>query len=487
MTPAALNFPDVNFVPLLPVISVLLGAVIATLLGFYTSRRNVALVGSAFLVIALASLVGLWDRNLTSFDGAFRADNFALAFAGVILIGALLATLASLDNAVRAKLSFPEFDAILLFAVTGTLLIAFAGDLVVLLIGLEVMSLASYILATFQDSRRAEEAGMKYFLLGSVGSAILIYGIALVFGATGHFDFVGIAQAVSAQGFANEPLLVLGALLLLAGFAFKVALAPFHQWTPDVYAGSPTVVTLFMSIVIKTAAFAGLLRVFQQALPDLDGWLIPAQVLIGLTVIVGNLTALRQSELKRMLAYSAIAHSGFLMLGVLAEPQLGGPALIYYLLSYTLMNAAAFAVVAAIQRDDLGVSLEELRGLYYRRPGLAIALALVLASLGGLPPMAGFVGKYVVFAAAYQSGFVGITLLAVITSMIALAFYLRPAVLMFSRPQEDSVIDHLPPRRIQPYSVATAVIGAVGTLLLGVLPQLVYGLLQGGSLLQALR
>ena len=477
-----LTFPDVSFTALLPILISLVTACVATLGGLYTSRQNVAYIGLGGLVLTLISLLTLWDNSLTSFKGALLADNYAIAFSAVIVVGALLALITSLDSARKAQLNFPEFDALLHFGITGCLIIAFAGDLVVLLIGVEIMSLSSYVLATFQTSRRAEEAGMKYFLLGSIGSAILIYGIALTFGATGHFDFVGIANAIAQQDFANNTLLVMGSLLMLAGFSFKVGMAPFHQWTPDVYAGSPTLVTLFMSIVVKTAAFAGFVRVFQVALGSSDAWQVPLQILIGLTVIIGNMAALRQNELKRMLAYSAIAHSGYLALAMLSNPSSGSNALIFYLLSYTLMNAGAFAVIGAIQKDDRGATLEDLRGLFYRRPMYAVAMGLFLASLAGLPPLGGFIGKYTLFSAAFSNGYVLITVLCIVSSMYALVYYLRPAMMMFMRNEGEMPLQ-LEPR---PSSGVTVAVSAVGVILLGIVPGVALGLLEGAGKLLAM-
>ena len=329
-----LVLPDVALAPMMPILLTLLGAIAATVLGFFLPRRAVAVISLVSLVLSAVSMFTLWDRGLTSFGGSLQADNAAIALGIVLLIGSALAVLVSLDTAGRSRLNFPEFDAVLMFAVTGTLVIAFSGDLITMLIGLEVMSLSGYVLATLQDSRESEESGLKYFLLGATGSAILIYGIALVYGATGSFNFAGIAAASSGLQIQNSPLLVAGALLLLCGFGFKVALAPFHQWTPDVYGGAPTVVSLFLSTTVKVGAFAGLLRVFSGALHNAPNWLDVLAILTAATLVVGNLAALFQTNFKRLLAYSAVAQTGFLALTLLGTPELGGAALAYYLLVY---------------------------------------------------------------------------------------------------------------------------------------------------------
>jgi len=462
--------PDVALAPMMPILLTLLGAIAATVLGFFLPRRAVAVISLVSLVLSAVSMFTLWDRGLTSFGGSLQADNAAIALGMVLLIGSALAVLVSLDTAGRSRLNFPEFDAVLMFAVTGTLVIAFSGDLITMLIGLEVMSLSGYVLATLQDSRESEESGLKYFLLGATGSAILIYGIALVYGATGSFNFAGIAAASSGLQIQNSPLLVAGALLLLCGFGFKVALAPFHQWTPDVYGGAPTVVSLFLSTTVKVGAFAGLLRVFSGALHNAPNWLDVLAILTAATLVVGNLAALFQTNFKRLLAYSAVAQTGFLALTLLGTPELGGAALAYYLLIYTLTTAAALAVVAGLQRSEAGLEISDMRGLYYRHPGYASALAICLASLAGLPPFAGFMAKYMAFQAAFQNGYAWVAILAALTSIAAFIYYMRVAALMFL-PDRTPAREYDGARPAITFSVA---LGVVSITALGILPNLAY-------------
>ncbi|MDB5044902.1 MAG: NADH-quinone oxidoreductase subunit [Deinococcus sp.] len=478
-----LQIPDVALAPMLPILIVLAGGIASTVLGFNLPRRALTVINLVMLVLSGVSMVTLWDSGATAFGGGLQADNAAILLGLTILVGSIMTLLVSLDTAYRARVSFPEFDAMLMYAITGTLLIAFSGDLIVMLIGLEIMSLSGYVLATLQASRRAEESGLKYFLLGAVGSAILIYGIAFVYGATGSLSYAGIAAKASGLTPANVGILVGGALLLLAGFAFKVALAPFHQWTPDVYGGAPTSVSLFLSTVVKVAAFAGMLRVFGGALADAPGWSSVLQILTAATLIIGNTAALFQRNFKRMLAYSAVAHTGFLAMCLLGTPQAGGAALGYYLLVYTLMTAAALAVVAALQRDELGMEIDDLRGLYYRHPAYAVALAVCLASLAGLPPFAGFFGKYLAFQAAFQNGYVWLSVLAALTSVAALVYYLRPGMLMFMPDRT--------PAREYPHGQRTptnfaVVLGVLGVTLLGILPNIWYGWVQNPAIWQFL-
>ena len=468
-----MTFPDVSLPVILPVVIAVVAAVLVTVLGFYVSRRALAWIGILGLAASIASSIALWGENHSSFAGAYRADNFALGFGIVLAVGGILALLTTLDAHHNSSVTRPEFYAVLLYAVSGTMLLAAANDLIVLLIGFEIMSLGVYVLSAFQERDRSEEAGMKYFLLGSLASAVLIYGIALVFGATGTFNLDGIAKAISGAGFNNLPLVSLGAVLILIGFGFKVAWVPFHQWTPDVYSGAPTIVTQFMSVGIKAAAFAGLLRIFGTALPGVTAWQVPAQLLIALTMLVGNLAALRQTSLKRTLAYSSVAHAGYVGLAVLSNPAQSWPAALYYLAVYTLMNAGAFAVLWSISSDEDGPETEQLANLVSKHPLMSAALTFFLISLAGLPPLAGFFGKYLVFAAAAQSGYYGLVVLGALTSAVSLYYYLRPVAFMYFRPGTPMLMD----RSGGATRLAIAV-GVVGVVLLGIFPNAIFGFIQ---------
>jgi len=469
---------------LLPVVTLVVFASLTLLFGVFT-RERAALAGLALtgVIAALAFTVFLWldaraaGAPVVALGGAFRGDALAFAFSFIILVGAGLALVLADGHRVRLHLDQPEFHPLLLLAAAGGLVLVSAGDLVTALLGLEIMSLAVYVLAAWRErSRVSEEAGMKYFLLGAFASAVLVYGIALTFGATGHFDFAGIAVAAAAPDFAARGLLLLGALLLLVGLAFKVAFAPFHQWLPDVYTGAPTPVTAFMSVVVKTAAFGALLRTTGSLVEPLGvgaiGEVLPAvlAVSVGLTMVVGNFGALLQSGVKRMLAYSAVAHAGYVGLAVLVGGAAGIQAASYYLLTYTFTSVAAFAVLLSLMDDDdRGDRLERLAGLGRRRPWLAAALAVVMLSLAGFPPFAGFVGKAVVFQAAIAAGHASLAVLGIATAVVAVVFYARVVMTMYLR-EPDA---HTPATR--PVRRRTAVVMALGvaaTLVLGVFPGL---------------
>jgi NADH-quinone oxidoreductase subunit N len=466
--------PDVNFLALLPTAITLVVAALVTILGFHTTNRALGILGIVGLLAAIASSVLIWGQDLTTFANAYRADTFALGITIIVAVAGIFTLLVSLDQAehpaFRGAVGSHEFYALLLYALSGTMLLAHANDLIVALIGFEVMSLAVYVLSAFQDRSESEEAGMKYFLLGSLASAVMIYGMALAFGATGSFNLDGIRTAITAPGFQNTMLLGIGALFILIGFGFKVSWVPFHQWTPDVYSGAPLVVTQFMGVAIKTAAFAGLLRIFGAGLPNLEAWVLPAQVLIAVTMLVGNLTALRQGNLKRLLAYSGVAQAAYIGLAVLAAPNLGWPAALYYLAAYTLMNAGVFAIISVLAKDDDGPDIDDLAGLAQRQPLLAAALAVFMLSLAGVPPFAGFWGKYLVFNAVAQAGYWPLVVLGGLMSAVSLYYYLRPVVVAYFG---TTVNPELP---VNPGGATRLVValGAIGIVVMGLLPNLVF-------------
>jgi NADH-quinone oxidoreductase subunit N len=472
-----------DLTPLIPAVTLVLFAAITLLAGVF-SRDKQSLGGIAVIGVVAALLFALYlwldaaGKGLatSTLGGAYLGDALAHAFTFVILVGAGLAIALAGSHAERLKLDHPEFQPLLLLSAAGALVMVAAGDFVTLILGLEIMSLAVYVLAAWRErSRVGEEAGMKYFLLGAFASAVLVYGMALMFGATGRFDFAGITAAVAAADFAAYGLLLLGALFVVVGLGFKVAFVPFHQWLPDVYTGAPTPVTAFMSVVVKTAAFGALLRVSATLVPALDHGVyadvLPTvlALLVAATLIAGNTGALLQSGVKRMLAYSAVAHAGYLGLAVLAGGEAGVRAASFYLLAYTLTSMVAFAVLLCVMDDDdRGDRLERFAGLGRRRPWLAAAMALAMLNLAGFPPTAGFIGKLLVFQVAIAAGYLPLAVLAIITSVVAVVFYTRVVLSMFLRDGEA------------PASQSTAPSNGTNTVLtLGALGTLVFGLFAG--------
>lgn len=481
-------FVDINWLAFSPALVLLITAAITLLYGLSDRNSKVSAAISLLGLTAAAAFnfVVLQESQhggvSSSFGLRFLADTPAAALNFVIIIGAALAVLVSWDYLHKTELEHPEYYPLMLLSAVGAMVMVAAGDLITLLLGLEIMSLAVYVLSAWRrGDNESEEAGMKYFLLGAFASGFLIYGIALMYGATGTFMLNDIVAAITSNGFDQVLLATLGGVFILGGLAFKAAIVPFQQWAPDVYTGAPTPVTTFMSVVVKVAAFGALLRVASGVLPGLPPALLETfSWLVGLTMLVGNFGALAQQGVKRMLAYSSVAHAGYLGLAVLAGAQ-GAQALSWYLMAYAFMTAGAFAVLTMVSaRDDRDDSLERLAGLGRRKPLLAACMALFMLSLAGIPPLAGFTGKLLVFSAAIGAGYTLLAVLGILTSVVAMFYYFRVINVMYFR--ENSPYQ-LPVRPNQTAGVAVA-IAALGTVLFGLFPGWWYDLVRlGGTVL----
>jgi NADH-quinone oxidoreductase subunit N len=390
----------------------------------------------AGLIAAAAAGVPLWGSQSSTFGDMLRLDNYALALNWIFLLVSAIAIIISLDYLPRQGIERGEYYVLVLFSTGGMMLLGQGSDLIVLFLGLELLSITLYVLAGFAYPRLAsEEAAMKYLLIGAFAAGFLVFGIALIYGATGASSLQTIATVLSQQTLSAEDYtyLLAGGALVIVGFGYKIAMAPFHMWTPDVYEGAPTPVTAFMSVGAKGAGFAALVRFLLLAFGSQHAIWGPAlAVLAAITMIVGNISAVAQTNVKRMLAYSSIGHAGYILLGVLAANSLGVEGFLFYLLAYALTNLGAFAVLIALEREgEAAWSMSDFAGLWGRRPWLALAMALCMFSLAGVPPTVGFVGKFYVFAAAWQAGYQWLAVIAVITSAIAAFFYLRIVVQMF--------------------------------------------------------
>ena len=403
----------------------------------------VALLGAVAAIILSAML---WrERQMGAgtamlWGGMAVTDGLSI-FGTILFSGAAALALMLSEPFVRAEGIDPtEYSAIILFAACGMSFFAATTNLLVLFLGLETLSIAFYILAgSRRNDLRSDEAALKYFLLGAFCSTFLLYGIALIYGSTGSFDLLGISAKLRENPPGGGDLLVpAGMALLLVGFAFKAALVPFHVWAPDVYEGAPTPVTAFFAAGGKAAALVVLLRVLSTGLPELRGsWVPVLWVLSALSMFVGSVVAIAQTNIKRMLAYSSISHAGYISLGVLAGSSLGTMALLFYLFVYVVVNSAAFGVVQAMRNGDQeNLELSDYAGLGTRRPWLAASMAIFMLSLTGIPPMVGFAAKWYIFGAAVQAGFVGLAVLGVLCSAISAFFYLRVIVIMYMREPE---------------------------------------------------
>ena len=470
-------FPAINFTVIIQALIVFGWAIALLVIDLFIPRDRKRLTGYlALLGIVVAAIAGVpfWNTNGVTFTNMIAQDNFALVLNWIFLLSAAITVVISLDYLAYQGIERGEYYVLLLMATGGMMLLAQGTDLIVLFLGLELLSITLYVLVGFAYPRlSSEEAAMKYLLIGAFAAGFLVFGIALIYGATGTSNLFEISKALS-NGLAAEDrsLLLAGCALVIVGFGYKISMVPFHMWTPDVYEGAPTPVTAFMSVGTKSAGFAALARFLLQGVgPEYVIWVPAVAVLAALTMIVGNISAVTQTNVKRMLAYSSIGHAGYILMGVLAGgvPNTGTRGIesfLFYLLAYSLTNLGAFAVLIALeQRGEAAWDLGDFAGLYSRRPLLAIAMALCMFSLAGVPPTAGFWGKFYVFTAAWAAGLQWLAVIGVITSAIAAFFYLRIVVQMFMRD---------PVREVrQTYDRALAIgigVSALGIILIGIIP-----------------
>ncbi|MFC2173653.1 NADH-quinone oxidoreductase subunit N [Acidobacteriota bacterium] len=473
--------PDINLGMLLPVMILAGAGVVVLLLSAFSKALN-RISGLLALLATITALIltfnnAVYGRSEVSFVNIAVVDGYALAFDITLLIAATLSILFSMGGG--SRLNRGEYYCLFLFAVTGMMIMAHSVHMLTLFVGLETLSVSLYALTGFDKRNpRSSEAALKYFLLGAFASAFLLFGIALMYGATGKLVFTEIAtQLASPEGPSTMALMGVG--FMIVGLGFKLSVVPFHMWTPDAYDGAPTPVAGLMSVGTKAAVFAALLRLLMIGLPGLaEHTTTIFYALAILTMTVGNIIALTQRNIKRMLAFSSIAHAGYMLVGVVAGRSLGSPGIIYYLLAYTFMNIGAFGIVVVLERGQkqpgdpelAGFTLSDLIGLGRERPVLAAAMALFMFSLTGIPPTAGFVGKFYIFAAAVKEGFVVLAVLGVLNSAVAAYYYLRVVVTMYMKEQRGEPIPTTSPVG---GSLALLLCSA-GVLVLGLAPARIY-------------
>src|SRR5438445_1450657 len=481
--------PSSDLVAIMPQLIVAVLAMVVLLADAIAPKMSKrALANISILGLLLALVVQALQRPGIAAQPVLQnmviTDQYAWFFNIVFLIGALLSVLLSVDYLEREGISHGEYYALLMLSTVGMMIMGAAMDLIIVFLGLEVLSISLYILAGYaRDSRVSEEAGLKYFLLGAFASAFFLYGVALVYGATQSTNLIKIASEVKAGGV--NPLLLAGAAMLVVGFGFKVAVVPFHVWTPDVYEGAPTSVTAFMSVGAKAAGFAAFLRVFSMALPGLhEESARVVAILAALTMVVGNFIAVVQQNIKRILAYSSIAHAGYIMVGMVAalhpasdaNRQEAIAAVLFYTLAYTVTNLGAFAVVLAFRRvppegrvmGEEVLDLDDYAGLGLKYPALGAAMTLFMVSLAGLPPTAGFLGKLYLFRAALGAGRTGLVIVGVLTSVVSVYYYLAVIVRMYMTTPSPAAAE-TEARPAGHLSLALALTAAL-TLLLGIVP-----------------
>jgi NADH-quinone oxidoreductase subunit N len=475
---------EINLAVLAPALSIVGFALLLMMVDIFMPKGSpaakqvlpwVALIG---VVVTAGVIWWLWDQPVQTFQGVATSDHFALGVDLIVLTATALGILLSIDYIPQITRQIGEYYALLLLAASGMMMMGTATDLIVVFLALEIFSLALYILSGLQRTNpRSIEAALKYFLLGAFASGFFAYGAALIYGATGSTQYSVIASTLEA-GAGNPALLYPGIALLVAGFAFKVSLVPFHMWTPDVYQGAPTPVTAFMSVGTKAAGFAAFIRLLLEAVPTQQptwGWALA--ILAVLTMTIGNFAALRQTSLKRMLAYSSIAHAGYILVGLTPGTTEGADAALFYLFTYAFMNIGAFAVVVALEKAQANDALQNrAAGVADHWPLLALTMAIFMFSLAGIPPLAGFFGKFFVFKAAVDGGWTWLAVIGMLNSAIGLYYYLRVTVAMYFESPSGETAE----RRETGVLRVGAVVAAILTILIGIYPGLWVGIFQVG-------
>lgn len=420
---------------------------------------------------ALAADVADWNAPVSLFNDMMRVDHFSVAFTGVILAVSLLWFTFSSSYFDEPSSRVDHF-ALLIFAITGAVVMTSFSNMIMLFLGIEILSISLYILAGSNKSNLASnEAALKYFLMGSFATGFLLFGIALLYGATGSFNIAVIAEKIAANGLDQPVMITAGLFLMMIAMAFKVSAAPFHWWAPDVYQGSPTVITAFMSTVVKTAAFAAFLRLFSGAFASIAiNWSETLFIISALTIAIGNITAVFQTNFKRMLAYSSIAHAGYMTMALLSQQGQSGGSLLFYTAAYSVSSLAAFAILYLVSNKTGNEQLEGFNGLASRNPFLAAITVVAMLSLAGIPPTAGFFAKYYIFTAAMEAGHTWLVIIGVLGSLVGVYYYFRPLIALF-RGTSDATIELPTATRI--FLIGTAVLAIA----LGLAPGYLSGLL----------
>jgi NADH-quinone oxidoreductase subunit N len=480
--------PHIDYAALSPILALTLGLCVVLLSAVFNPLRRTA-PGLTLLTLGTTAGLLIWQWNdPTSFiSGALRLDDLAISISLIAILTAAFAVLFSIREPAADQVGSGEYHALLLGSVLGMVLLAQATNLVSFFVAIETLSIPLYILCAANMRRKKSlESGLKYLIVGSLGSATLLYGMAFLYGGSGSTDFSGIAAGISQKGVLGDPLVLVGIAMTAVGLAFKTSVAPFHQWTPDVYEGAPTPITGFMAVATKAAAFAVFVRFFDVALaPQANEWQPALAVLAAISIVVGNVGALGQDSLKRLLGYSGIAQAGYILGGLVVASEAGVNALVFYLAGYAFMNLAAFAVVVARERETpFGDDIRAVQGLGRERPLLAWPLTISMLGLAGLPATVGFIGKLYLIEALVEGDYTWLAVFIAVGTMISLAYYLRVVAAMWMRPggetataapaiagasPEADPIDPEAGRRI--YLVAPALLAAAAVVFFGVIPE----------------
>src|SRR5512139_432424 len=476
-----MKLPEIDLYLIAPEIVITIFGFLVLMVDVFSPKKErkgylgvISLIG---ILIAFFYTLPLMGSASSGFEGMFTADGYALFFKITFMIIAFLTVLISMEYIQREGIAFGEYYALILFATLGMMLMAAGTHFIIIFLGLETMSISIYVLAGMvREDKRSAEAALKYFILGAFATGFLLYGIALIYGATGSLHLKDIASYIASKNLLRSPMLLMSLVFLTIGFGFKIASVPFHMWTPDVYEGAPTSITAFMATGVKAAAFSALVRVFFSALPAFrPDWTSIMWVISVATMTVGNIVAISQNNIKRMLAYSSIAHAGYILVAFVAGNDLGTSGILFYLMTYAFMNIGAFTVVILLgKKGEENTLISDYAGIGFKYPLLAASMTIFLLSMAGIPPLGGFMAKFYVFGAAVKSKFYWLVIIGVLNSAVSVYYYLRVTVLMYFRESEREITG----LQFSPASVLALILAVIGTLYMGIFPANVLSLAQ---------
>lgn len=461
---------SIDLIALAPVLVLSVFAMLVLVLDLWGGRNKTLLVFTSLVGLLMTAISAFAKHPIPaySFNDSYIVDHLSLFFICIFTISSALAILLSVEYNEREGIRAGEYYALILFCTVGMILLASSTDMIMIFLGIEIVSICLYVLAGIRrGDHKSNEAALKYFLLGAFATGFLLYGMTLVYGSTGSTNLFKIADFVQNPSAQSNPLLLMGLVLLVIGFGFKVASVPFHMWAPDVYQGAPTPVTAFMAVGPKAAAFAAFFRVFADAFPEMSpSWEMLLSIIAVLSMFVGNLGAIMQTNIKRMLAFSSISHAGYILMAVIAKSSLGSSSMLFYMLTYAFMTFGIFGIIIMLGRKgEENLEIKNYSGLAYKHPVIALSMTIFLLSLGGLPPFAGFVAKFYLFSAAIQEGMLTLVIIAVLNSAISFYYYLKVVVFMYMKePEVEFKVS------LTPMTLFVILIGVIGTINLGIFP-----------------
>jgi NADH-quinone oxidoreductase subunit N len=470
--------PEIDLVSIAPVLILSVFAMTVLVLDLFAGKNKALLVFVSLVGLFLTGLSAFAKSSLPvySFSNSYVVDHLSVFFIIIFTVSSALAILLAVDYNRREGIKVGEYYSLILFCTVGMIVLASASDMIMIFLGIEIVSLPLYVLAGIRrGDMKSNEASLKYFLLGAFATGFLLYGMTMIYGGTGSTNLMEIAASITSSNGDTNPLMILGVVLLVIGFGFKIASVPFHMWAPDVYQGAPSPVTAFMAVGPKAAALAALLRVFSEALPELSGsWETLLIIIAVLTMFFGNLGAIVQTNIKRLLAYSSISHVGYLLIAVIVKGSMGGASLLFYMLTYTFMIFGVFGIIILVgKKGNENLEIEDYSGLGFKHPMLALSLTILLLSLGGLPPFAGFIAKFYIFSAAINEGLVTLVIIAVLNSAISFYYYLKVIVFMYMKePEQEFSIS------LTPMTLLVVAVSVFATIELGIFPDAILALAQ---------